>query len=420
VEPGKRFCRTSSLIRCQVGRRLARILVLDGHSAAALAVTRSAGKAGHWVAVGANRGLFAAARLSRYCRLGFDYPVSTEDPGAFVDSILEFGRAHSIDLIIPVTDWTLGPISAQRDRFAAVRIAMPSQHVLDLVSDKYRTLKLAESLGIGIPRTLLVESVGDLSRWEGKQFPVVVKDRYSVRWTNGKAVFGSVAYAYSAVELADKVAERLRLAGDVLIQEFVSGVGIGFSCSVAGGKAFLPFQWQRIREVDPRGSASSARKSIPLDPPLVSLSVQLITEMDFEGIAMVEYKKTADGRLILMEINGRPWGSIGLSIACGIDYPRHLIEWSLEGKLPPQSIPYRENIVCRRAIGELTHLSNLRAGRPANWPLPYPNFWTSLVTMAVPWLPGMCYDDVWLSDPRPGLAGIGNWFRSRVKGKSRR
>jgi hypothetical protein len=215
------------------------------------------------------------------------------------------------------------------------------------------------------------------------------------------------------------VGPRLQAAGDVLLQEFISGVGIGVSCFVAGGKTFLPFQWQRIREIDPRGSGSSARKSIPLCSPLVSLSAKLITEMGFEGLAMVEYKKAEDGRLILMEVNGRPWGSIGLPIACGIDYPRYLIEWCLQGTLPPEIIPYRENIVCRRAVAELTHLSALRAGRPANWPTPYPNFWTSLITMAIPWRPGMCYDDVWFSDLRPGMAGIGNWFRSRIKKRFR-
>jgi predicted ATP-grasp superfamily ATP-dependent carboligase len=400
---------------------LARILVLDGHSAAALAVTRSAGMAGHLIAVGANQGLFAAAKLSRYCTIAFNYPASTEDTGAFVDSILEFARAHSINLILPITDWTLGPISRQRSRFASLcRIAMPSQIALDAVSDKYRTIKLAESLGIAVPRTLLVESVSDLARWEGTEFPVVVKDRFSVRWKNGNAVFGSVAYAYSAVELEKLVRPRLQIAGDVLIQEFISGVGIGVSYFVAGGKTFLPFQWQRIREIDQRGSGSSARKSIALSPLGASLSAKLITEMGFEGLAMVEYKKTKDGRLILMEINGRPWGSIGLPIACGIDYPHYLIEWCLQGTLPPEHIPYRENILCRRAVAELTHLSALRAGPPGNWPLPYPNFWISLATMALPWRPGMCYDDVWLSDLRPGIAGVANWFRTRLEGRFRR
>ena len=399
---------------------MAKILVLDGHSSAALSVTRSAGLAGHWIAVGANQGLFAAAKLSRFSRIAFDYPSATSEPDSFLDSILEFVRAHRIDIIIPVTDWTLGPLSAQRARFDGLcKIAMPSEAALDFASDKFRTVKLAESLGINVPKTELVNASADLSQWQNSAFPLVVKDRFSVRWTNGRSVFGSVAYAYSIGELKNRVVERVEKAGDVLVQEFAAGVGIGFSCFIVGGEAFLPFQWERIREVDPRGSASSARKSTAVDASLASRSVQLITAMGFEGIAMVEYKRAPDGCLILMEINGRPWGSIGLPYACGIDYPRYLIDWCLQGTLPPRTIAYREDIVCRRVVGELTHLSNIRAGRPANWPGRYPDFWPTLFKVALPWRPGMRYDDLWLSDIRPGIAGIRNWFQARLKKKKK-
>ena len=379
-------------------------------------MTRSAGRAGHWVAVGGNQGLFAAAKLSRFCQIPLDYPVSTSEPEVFVNSISEFARDHHIDLIIPVTDWTLGPLSAQRDRFKETcKLAMPSESAIDFASDKFRTVKLSESIGISAPKTCLIDASRDLSQWQNASFPLVVKDRYSVRWANGRAVFGTVSYAYSFQELERKVDERVEKAGDVLVQEFVAGAGIGFSCFVVGGKAFLPFQWERIREVDPRGSASSARKSVALDAQLASHSVNLITAMGFEGIAMVEYKQSSDGRLILMEINGRPWGSIGLPFASGIDYTRHLIEWCMEGKLPPEDSPYRENVICRRLVGELTHLSNIRAGRPRNWPGNYPEFWPTLLAMTVPWRPGMCYDDLWVSDLRPGIAGIRNWFQSRLQ-----
>ena len=398
---------------------LARILVLDGHSAAALSVTRSAGRAGHWVAVGANRGLFAAASSSRYCRKAFEYPVSTGEPQAFVKSILEFVKAEHIDLVIPVTDWTLGPLSAERDGFAGLcRLAMPSPDAIEFASDTFRTIELAQEIGIGVPKTNLIRSVKDLPVGDSVRFPAVVKDRFSVRWIQQKAVFGSVTYAYSPDDLENKVAERLDKAGDVLVQEFVSGQGIGFSCFVAGGRTFLPFQWLRVREVDPRGSASSARKSIPLDDRVVSQSQQLITRMGFEGIAMVEYKRAAEGRLRLMEINGRPWGSIGLPFACGIDYGRYLIDWCLEGKLPPEKVAYRQNVLCRRAVSELTHLTNIRRGRPENWLGTYPRFWPTLLRMALPWRPGMCYDDLWISDMRPGIAGLKNWFQVRVRGSS--
>ena len=104
-------------------------------------------------------------------------------------------------------------------------------------------------------------------------------------------MFGSVAYAYSEGELKSKVTERLRAASDVLVQEFVAGVGIGFSCFVVNGKLLLPFAWQRIREIDPRGSGSSCRKSIVLDEQIVLLSDRLISNIGFEGIAMVSTRR---------------------------------------------------------------------------------------------------------------------------------
>ena len=393
---------------------MARILVLDGHNAAALAFTRSAGRAGHWVAVGANQGLFAAAKLSRYCRLSFDYPVSTDDADAFVSAVLDFARQHAIDLIVPTADWTLQPLSEQRNRFEGIcRIALPPHEAVVAASDKYQTIELARGLGIAVPRTWLVKADSDMGNLPDLSYPVVVKDRFSVRWKNGKAVFGSVSYAFGRPELARKIAERLQVAGDVLIQEFVSGAGIGISFFVAQEEVFLPFAWERVREVDPRGSASSCRVSMAVDGNLGELSSRLVRAIGFQGIAMVEYKKAGDGPAVLMEINGRPWGSIGLPIASGIDYPRYLIDWCLTGALPPKTLPYRTRITCRRLVGELTHLSNIRNGKPANWPEEYPQFWSTLARVAVPWYPGMRYDDIWLSDLRPGIEQIRNWFRVR-------
>jgi predicted ATP-grasp superfamily ATP-dependent carboligase len=395
---------------------LARILVLDGHSSAALAFTRSAGRAGHWVAVGANRGIFAAAKLSRYRQLGFEYPNSTDNAQAFVDAVLEFSGRQSIDLIVPITDWTLQPLSEHRVRFEGTcRVALPPHDAVVAASDKYRTVDLAMTLGMAVPRTWLVKTHADLEGLPASRFPLVVKDRFSVRWSGNKAVFGSVTYVFSKEELERRVTERLRLAGDVLVQEFVSGNGIGLSFFVTKEDVYLPFAWQRIREVDPRGSASSCRKSIALDEKLVTQSSRLIRAIGFEGIAMVEYKIPGSGPAVLMEINGRPWGSIALPIASGIDYPRYLIDWWLKGSLPPQNIAYGTEITCRRVVGELTHLSNVRKGKPRDWPLEYPKFWSTLAKVAIPWYPGMHYDDLWLSDPRPVAGQIRNWFRVRRK-----
>ena len=393
---------------------MARILVLDGHSSAALAFTRSAGRAGHWVAVGANQELFAAAKLSRYCQLSFDYPISTADADTFVHAIREFARQHSIDLIVPITDWTLQPLSEQRESFQGIsRVALPPRDAVTAAADKFHTVELARSLGIGVPRTWLIQSPADIASLPESESLLVIKDRFSVRWRDGKAIFGSVSYAVGKEEVERRISERLHVAGDVLVQEFVSGKGIGLSFFIAEDGVYLPFAWERIREVDPRGSASSCRKSISLDDRLAALSSRLMQAVGFRGIAMVEYKALPDGSAVLMEINGRPWGSIGLPIASGIDYPHYLIDWWLTGALPPKTSAYRTGITCRRLVGELTHLSNVRIGKPKNWPGPYPEFWSALAKVAIPWYPGMHYDDVWFSDPRPGWAQLKNWFRVR-------
>jgi hypothetical protein len=63
----------------------------------------------------------------------------------------------------------------------------------------------------------------------------------------------------------------------------------------------------------------------------------------------------------------------------------------------------------------MTHLSNVRKGKPENWPGDYPEFWSTLLKVAIPWYPGMHYDDLWVSDPRPALTQITNWFQVRRK-----
>jgi predicted ATP-grasp superfamily ATP-dependent carboligase len=370
------------------------------------------------VAVGANKGIFAAAKLSRYCRKSFDYPVSTEDTAAFASSVAEFASANKVELVIPITDWTTLPLSHHREQFESIcPMVLPGTESLELAADKYRTVELARSLGIPVPDTWLISSSREANALPAIKFPTVVKDRASVRFVGNTTVFGSVTYAYSSEDLVAKVNERLRIAGDVLVQQFVQGAGIGFSCFAWEGETRIPFQWERVRETDPRGSGSSARKSIALEPEIVDFSQALITRAGFNGIAMVEYKRDRSGRPVLMEINGRPWGSIQLAIASGVDYPRYVADWYLSGKTPPNEIAYNPRILCRRMVGELTHLENLRHGTPPQWPIPYPSFAGSFIRMAVPWYPWVRYDDVSISDPRPGLAEISNWFRVRLKRK---
>jgi len=399
---------------------LARVLVLDGHSPAALAFVRSLGRAKHWVAVGFAEGSFAPAALSRYCRLRLDYPAPTRGTTAFCASVVEFARQHNVDIIMPMTDATTWPLSKFRESSPGFRcLAAADADIIEGVSDKFRTITMARKSGIPVPETLLVRSSRELEQTVEWSLPVVVKDRFSIRWIGDTGVKGSVSYAYSRDQLCRELEERLHRTGDVLVQQFTCGVGIGFSCFALDGDTYLPFQWQRIREKDPRGSGSSARKSMALEPTVLEFGRELVAQAGFQGILMIEFKKDPrSGSLTFMEINGRPWGSIQLPVHCGVDYPRYAIRWYLEGFYPPKMIDYRRNITCRWLAADLTHLENLWQGKPAGWPMEYPSFLASLLKISVPWYPGLRYDDLSLRDPRPGLAGLAKWFGGHFGGRT--
>lgn len=391
-----------------------RILVLDGHSSAALAFVRSLGKAGYWVAVAVADGTFAAAVKSRYCKDSANYPNPADGIGPFIDAVCHLVIKFEIDLVIPITDSTVWPLSQSKELAALVKLAVPTREIVELVSDKYRTVSLAQSLGVPVPQTLLVKSVDDLSEVSTWDYPIVIKDRYSINWKNEIGVSGGVLFAYDLEGLRSSVKARLLKVEEVLLQGFTPGEGVGFSCFASDGNIYLPFQWRRLREKDPRGSGSSARMSVALDEDIERHSRALILKAGFQGIAMVEFKRNRkNGALTLMEINGRPWGSMQLPVHAGIDYPLHLVRWCLDGTLPPGNVIYGENITCRWLTADLIHLENLWEGRPDGWPEPYPDFWVSLFKVLLPWYPGLRYDHLSFDDPGPGIADLKKWFKSR-------
>src|SRR5262249_60369081 len=94
-----------------------RIIVLDGNENQAVACVRSLARAGHQVVVGAPTA-WSKAGWSRYCERTFIYPAP--DVSAFVECIVQEARREPGALVMPMTERTTLPLSAERERvFAA-------------------------------------------------------------------------------------------------------------------------------------------------------------------------------------------------------------------------------------------------------------------------------------------------------------
>ena len=88
------------------------------------------------------------------------------------------------------------------------------------------------------------------------------------------------------------------------------------------------FQHRRLHEVPITGGASALRESVPVDPTLLDYSVRLLRELAWTGLAMVEFRVGPAGPM-LMEINGRVWGSLPLAVKSGVDFPAKLVQLHL-------------------------------------------------------------------------------------------
>jgi predicted ATP-grasp superfamily ATP-dependent carboligase len=84
---------------------------------------------------------------------------------------------------------------------------------------------------------------------------------------------------------------------------------------------------QRIREYPPEGGASACAVS-RRDEELRRYADDLLSALDWHGVAMVEFKDTADGVPKVVEINPKFWGSLDLAIESGLNFPRALLELS--------------------------------------------------------------------------------------------
>ena len=334
------------------------VLVTDGQERSALAITRGLGQAGIPVIVGAETAR-SLAGASRYCVARWQYPSPLRQPAQFISSLVEAIKRFDVMAIIPPTDSSMQVVAARRDQFRpSVTTMIPSLESYDMVSDKYRLMKLARELDIPIPNTVFVPD-GNIAtvRDQVETYPVVVKPGRSLIKIDGRWVKTSVHFVSHAEELVDLYRRTPYLQYPSLIQQRIEGEGQGVFGLFDHGRPCALFAHRRIREKPPAGGVSVFRESIELSKPMTDYAVRLLEQVKWHGVAMVEFKVDRQSNVpMLMEINGRFWGSLQLAIDAGLNFP-HLLYQAMNGV--PVAVPnnaYRIGTKSRWLIGDLDHL----------------------------------------------------------------
>jgi predicted ATP-grasp superfamily ATP-dependent carboligase len=145
----------------------------------------------------------------------------------------------------------------------------------------------------------------------------------------------------------------------MLLQEYCQGAGVGVEMLVDKGKCLSVFQHRRLQELPYSGGVAVTAIAEPPNPALVQSSLALLRALRWSGIAMVEFKvDPADGQAVLMEVNGRYWGTISLPVMAGIDFP--LYHWKLvHGEMPVTPSEYAAGTKWRWTVGCIARLHGL-------------------------------------------------------------
>lgn len=353
------------------GRGDCDVLVLDASMKQSLASVRSLGKAGLRVAAGESVAQFNPALplptfLSRYCLRSVVLPDLIDDEPAFIAAVTEFVREHSPRVVLPTGDVTIAVLRRYRQQLAELGcvVALASESALDVANDKDLTLALAGQLGIAQPRSLRISGLEDLAAPVAEfGFPFVLKP--TISWTGG-TVERLVPVDVINYEEASQFTDRILKAGaGVLAQEWIPGRREGVSLFVENDEILAACGHVAHRTTPPLGGASVVRESIQVPADTMDAAVRLVKAIGLQGACEVEFRRDAEGRPLLMEVNARLAGTIENAVQAGVDFP--LMIWRSATGLEVAAVTaYGCGIRTRWLHGDLRWLWQnwQRVGRP--------------------------------------------------------
>lgn len=330
-----------------------RVLVLDGMWNKTLAVVRSLGESGAYVAVGETT-RFATALFSRYASKTFVYPSPVLEPERFMEFLLSELKDGRYDLVIPTefsTQQLLAKHRADIEKFTG--FPFPDLEEAENAHDKAFLMRFAAEHGYETPVTYFIESDSDIETLAGElNYPVLIKPRAS----SGSRGIVRVDNKENFVEACCSVSEKYP---DPIVQELLpssaaSGYGVGALFNFKG-EPRAAFVYRRLREYPVSGGPSTLRESV-LNDEIKETALSLLKDLKWKGAAMVEFKiDPRDGKPKLLEINPRLWGSLELAVRSGVDIPYMLYKLQKDGDVEPR-MDYKVGVRCRWLIpGDLMH-----------------------------------------------------------------
>lgn len=283
-----------------------------------LGAVRALGRAGVQ-AIALDHRPWALGFRSRYA-LPLIAPDPLPDEDGFIELLLELadvlGRPAPI---FPTHDEHLNSLARRADGLGDRFLSpFPSWDVLEPLQSKRHQIATAEKLGLGAPATAHPRSA-DEARAAAREigFPVFVKPSDNIVF---KRLHKRQAFMCETQADLDS-AFALTSEYEPMVQEFIPGGDewlwtLG-AYVAADGRPLATFSGRKLRQTSENMGSCRVGETV-WDDEVVEAGLAMLRELDFHGIAQVEWKRDPrDGALKLIEVNPRLWQWHGLTGECG-------------------------------------------------------------------------------------------------------
>jgi len=202
-------------------------------------------------------------------------------------------------------------LSGARDDLGAVFPYAPHE---DLVRafDKVALGEAARRAGLAVPKPATPADA-----------PVIVKPRRTtLRAREGGPLRLHAEPAQTPEEATARVAFLESVGAEPLVQGYVEGDLVAYVAVTDRKSRVVAAVQQRADTVWPRRSGGSVRaETVPLDAALAERVAALLADLNWFGIAQVQFQAPPDGEPVLIDLNGRFYGSMALALAAGLNLP---------------------------------------------------------------------------------------------------
>jgi predicted ATP-grasp superfamily ATP-dependent carboligase len=262
-------------------------------------------------------------------------PSPKDDLNGHLDALQKIIENKEIDLFIPVHSDMYGEYIKKKHIFGNTFAYLGDFEQFDYLHDKEKLNSLLTRLNIKRPQVF--------SSYEEAKIPFIFKP---TKMSSAKGV---------KYILGEKDLERYRplYNRNLIIQEYVDGIGCGYSVFAKDGEILVGFGHKRLAEHPVTGGSSVYRDS-HFDQRTKDLVQKILREAKWSGFAMFEFKLTPDGEIFVIEVNPRIWGSINQGLQNGFNYFEPILGKSgLEMNTNVQYKTYLSPLIYKSFLGYL-------------------------------------------------------------------